>query len=214
VLPRLEPMFAESGAALPWPAVALLAVSHLFNDYGLVLALGSAGLFAMLLYTLRQTWAQVALDQHTLQAGYLLKIPQHYQAAQFCRNLSMLIDGGMPLNRALETAQDAVTNSFVRHRLGQVIGKVKHGRTLKSAIEEAGVFPRIVVEFVAVGEETGRPGPMLHEAAEILDRDVQVKLDRLSALLLPAVTIVLGLVVAGIMSGVVSGILAANDLAL
>ena len=214
VLPRLEPMFAESGAALPWPAVALLAVSHLFNDYGMLLAIGFAGLLATLLYAVRQPWAQVALDQHVLQARYLLKIPQHYQAAQFCRNLSMLIDGGMPLNRALETAQDAVSNSFVRHRLSQVIGKVKHGRTLKSAIEEAGVFPRIVIEFVAVGEETGRPGPMLHEAAEILDRDVQVKLDRLSALLLPAVTIVLGLVVAGIMSGVVSGILAANDLAM
>lgn len=214
VLPRLEPMFVQSGAALPWPAAMLLAVSHLFNDYVLVLALGLAGGLVTLLYAMRQPWAQMALDQHALSARYLLKIPQHYQAAQFCRNLSMLIDGGMPLNRALETAQETVSNSFVRNRLVQVIGKVKHGRTLRSAIEEAGVFPRIVVEFVAVGEETGRPGPMLHEAAEILDRDVQVKLDRLSALLLPAVTILLGLVVAGIMSGVVSGILAANDLAL
>ncbi|MEQ1867262.1 MAG: type II secretion system F family protein, partial [Micropepsaceae bacterium] len=62
--------------------------------------------------------------------------------------------------------------------------------------------------------ETGRLAPMLNEAADILDRDVQTNLDRLSALLLPAVTIVLGLVVAGIMSGVVSGILAANELAL
>jgi general secretion pathway protein F len=70
------------------------------------------------------------------------------------------------------------------------------------------------LEFVSVGEETGRLGSMLNEAADILDRDVQTKLDRLSALLLPAVTIVLGIIVAGIMSGVVSGILAANDLAL
>jgi general secretion pathway protein F len=76
------------------------------------------------------------------------------------------------------------------------------------------VFPRIAIEFVAVGEETGRISPMLQEAAEIFERDVETRLERLSSLLLPAVTILLGLIVAGIMSGVVSGIFAANDLAL
>jgi general secretion pathway protein F len=149
-----------------------------------------------------------------LTARVLLKIPQNYHAAQFCRNLGMLVEGGMPLNRALEATQEAVSNSFIRQRLSAVVDRVKHGRTLRSSLEEAGVFPRLAVEFVAVGEETGRLAPMLNEAAEVLDRDVQLKLDRLSALLMPAVTIVLGVIVAGIMSGVISGILAANDLAL
>jgi general secretion pathway protein F len=102
----------------------------------------------------------------------------------------------------------------MRDKLGAVIGRVKHGRSLKSAMEEAAVFPRIAIEFVAVGEETGRISPMLLEAAEIFERDVETRLERLSSLLLPAVTILLGVVVAGIMSGVVSGIFAANDLAL
>ena len=75
-------------------------------------------------------------------------------------------------------------------------------------------YARAVAEFAAVGEETGRLAAMLNEAADVLDRDVQTKLDRMSALLLPAVTIVLGLAVAAIMGGVVSGLLAANDMAL
>jgi general secretion pathway protein F len=126
----------------------------------------------------------------------------------------MLVDGGLPLNRALEAAQLTISNSYMRDKLGAVIGRVKHGRSLKSAMEEAAVFPRIAIEFVAVGEETGRISPMLLEAAEIFERDVETRLERLSSLLLPAVTILLGVVVAGIMSGVVSGIFAANDLAL
>ena len=214
VLPRLEPLFAQSGAALPWPAAVLLGISHFLSDFGIGLVIGIIGALAALLYVTRQPWTKLALDQRALKARFLLRIPQHYQAAQFCRNMAMLIDGGLPLNRALEVAQEAITNSYIRHRLVAVIARVKHGRTLKSALEEAAVFPRVTLEFVSVGEETGRLGSMLNEAADILDRDVQTKLDRLSALLLPTVTIVLGIIVAGIMSGVVSGILAANDLAL
>jgi len=214
VLPQLKPIFEQSGAALPWPAAILLATAQLFEDYGLVMALGLGVGLAGVLYALRQPSVQLALDRRAISSKFLFHIPQHYQAAQYCRNLSMLVEGGMPLNRALETAQDAVTNRWIRHCLTAVIDRVRHGRSLRGALEEAAVFPRITLEFVAVGEETGRLGPMLNEAADILDRDVQVKLDRMSALLLPLVTIVLGLVVAGIMTGVVSGILAANDLAL
>lgn len=214
VLPQLEPLFEESGAALPWPAATLLAVSHLFQQFGTSMAAMVVFMLIAALYLLRQPATRVTLDRHAITARYLLNIPLYYQSAQFCRNLAMLIDGGLPLNRALEVAQQTISNSHMRNKLGAVIGRVKHGRSLKSAMEEAAVFPRIAIEFVAVGEETGRISPMLQEAAEIFERDVETRLERLSALLLPAVTILLGIVVAGIMSGVVSGIFAANDLAL
>jgi general secretion pathway protein F len=135
-------------------------------------------------------------------------------AAQFGRNVAMLLSGGMPLNRALETAQAAVSNVHLKQRLSGAIELVRQGKSLKAALGASDTLPRVLVEFAGVGEETGKLGPMLDQAADILDREVQTKLDRLSALLLPAVTIVLGLVVAGIMSGVVSGILAANEIAL
>ena len=214
VLPQLEPLFEESGAALPWPSAMLLWVSHLFRDYGYSIAFMLIVALLGLLYMLRQPATRQAIDRHAISARYLLDIPLYYQTSQFCRNLAMLVEGGMPLNRALEASQQTISNSHMRERLGTVIGRVKHGRTLRSAMEEAAVFPRLAIEFVAVGEETGRIAPMLQEAAEIFERDVQTRMDRLSALLLPVVTIVLGLIVAGIMSGVVSGIFAANDLAL
>ena len=214
VVPRLEPLFAQSGEALPWPAAILLAVSWFFNSYGMVLAIVLALCLIALLYILRQPGTRVALDRWVLRTRLMLDIPRRFFGVQFARNLSMLLDGGMPLNRALETTQSAISNTHVRQRLAGAVELVRQGKTLKSALEVTDVLPRAIVEFAAVGEETGRLPAMMNEAADILDRDVQTKLDRLSALLLPAVTIVLGLVVAAIMSGVVSGILAANDLAL
>lgn len=214
VLPQLEPVLAGAGSAIPWPAAMLLAVSRFMNAFGFTLAVVLlAGLVASL-YLLRQPATQLALDRHAIKARYLLGIPLHYQTAQFFRNLAMLVDGGMPLNRALELAQQALSNRFMRQALDAVINDVRQGRTLRTALEQAGLFPRLAVEFVAVGEETGRLAPMLQEAADMFERDVQTRIDRLSALLLPMMTIFLGLVVAAIMTGVVSGIFAANDLAI
>jgi general secretion pathway protein F len=214
VLPRLEPLFAQSAGALPWPAAILLGVSHFFKTFGVWLALVLISALAGGLYASRRPDVQMRIDRWAATSRLTLDLPRRYQAAQFCRNLGMLIDGGMPLNRALEAAEGAMSNRYMRGRMAKLIEDVRQGRTLKAALESSGVFPRITVEFAAVGEETGKLGSMLNEAADVLDHDVQTQFDRLSALLLPAVTIVLGVVVAAIMSGVVSGILAANDFAL
>lgn len=214
VIPRLAPLFAQSADALPWPAAVLLAIAQFFNAYGTLTAIVAVVAFVALLYALQQSAAQVAFGRWSFKSRLLLDIPRRFHAAQFARNVSMLLGGGMPLNRALETAQAAVANVHLRQRLSGAIELVRQGKPMKVALAATDALPPAVIEFAAVGEETGRLGPMLNEAADILDRDVQTKLDRLSALLLPAVTIVLGLVVAAIMSGVVSGILAANELAL
>jgi general secretion pathway protein F len=214
VLPQLEPVLQGSGAAIPWPTAMLLGVSHFMNAFGGALALLLIAGLAAILVMLRQPAARFALDRHAVTARYLLAIPINVQTAQFCRNLAMLLEGGMPLNRALELSRQALSNSYVRHVLDAVIVQVKQGRTLRAALDQAAIFPRIAVELVAVGEETGRIAPMLQEAADMFERDVQTRVDRLSALLLPAMTILLGLVVAAIMTGVVSGIFAANDIAI
>lgn len=214
VVPRLAPLFEQSGAALPLPAAVLLAVAEFFNGYGtFVGVLLVLGLVA-LLYAARQPAVRVAFERWSFRSRLLFDIPRRIHAAQFARNTGMLITGGMALNRALETAQGAVANVHLRQRLSGTIELVRQGKSLKAALEASDALPRILIEFAGVGEETGRLAPMLDQAADILDREVQTNLDRLSALLLPAVTIVLGLVVAAIMSGVVSGIMAANELAL
>jgi general secretion pathway protein F len=213
VIPRLEPLFVQAGNELPWPAVILLAISHFFNSFGLLVTVLLIAALGAALYYLRQPHMLLALDRAAVTSRFVLQLPLRYEAAQFCRNLGMLLDGGLPLNRALEAAQAASSNRFVRERLNVVLDGVRQGASLKAAIGRMAVFPPLMIEFAAVGEETGRLPAMLNEVANIFDGEVQTRLDRLSALLLPTVTIALGLIVAVIMTGVVSGILAANDLA-
>jgi general secretion pathway protein F len=214
VVPQLEPVLAGQGATTPWPAALLLATSRFLEAFGLALMLVLVAVLGAGLSLLRQPRVQLACDRHAVKARYLLGIPLYHQTSLFCRNLGMLVEGGIALNRALELAQKTLSNRYLQARLDTVIDSVKEGRSLHMALGEADVFPRVAIELVGVGEETGRLAAMLAEAAEMLARDVQLRVERLSALLLPGVTIVLGLVVAAIMTGVVSGIFAANDMVL
>jgi type II secretory pathway component PulF len=90
---------------------------------------------------------------------------------------------------------------------------VAGGQRLRDAFAKARVLPVIVTEFAAVGEETGHLAEMMGEVATMLDHDVETRLDRLTSLVVPLATLIMGALVAGIMAGVVSGILAVNDLA-
>jgi general secretion pathway protein F len=91
--------------------------------------------------------------------------------------------------------------------------EVAEGGRLRDAFAGSRALPVIVTEFAAVGEETGHLGAMMGEVATMLDHDVETRLDRLTALVVPLATLLMGGLVAGIMAGVVSGILAVNDLA-
>ena len=119
----------------------------------------------------------------------------------------------MSLERALVSASEGSANSWFRSRMNIVQSAVSEGKRLRTAFAESQALPAIVTEFAAVGEETGHLGAMMGEVAVMLDHDVETRLDRLTSLVVPLATLLMGGLVAGIMAGVVSGILAVNDLA-
>jgi general secretion pathway protein F len=213
VLPRLVPMFQDAGAALPQATAILLDVDLFLDSYGwlllLTLALG-AGLFA---YALRRPTTRLVFDRLMLTARLTFGIPARYEAARFCRNLQTLLEGGLSLESALALARGGSSNLWLDRVLGEVQRRVAEGEPLRVALADATVLPRLVVEFAAVGEETGRIAPMMGEVAKILDDEVETRLGRLSVSVVPAATLLLGALVAGIMAGVVSGILAVNEVA-
>src|SRR6185503_12508968 len=131
----------------------LLAVSHLLNGYGLVIVALLVALLAGAVWLLRQAEVRIRLDRWQLKARALMELPLRYQTAQFCRNLGMLLDGGLALNRALEAAQGAITNRYMRQSLGAVTDAVRQGASLKAAMARLDLFPPLALEFAAVGEE-------------------------------------------------------------
>jgi len=213
VLPRLTPMFSDAGASLPFATAMLLATGRVFDAYGLLLFFLAAVTLAAFAVAMRTPGPRLAIDRFFLGTPLALHLPERYEAARFCRNLQTLLDGGLSLERALAAARDGSANSWFRSRMDRVQTEVAEGGRLRDAFARSRALPAIVTEFAAVGEETGHLGAMMGEVATMLDHDVETRLDRLTALVVPLATLLMGGLVAGIMAGVVSGILAVNDLA-
>jgi general secretion pathway protein F len=206
-------MFEDAGAALPEATAILLAVDIFLTSYGWLLLLFAAGLAALFIYSMREPRTRLVLDRFFLNSRLTLGLPSSYEAARFCRSLQTLLEGGLSLESALALARGGSSNSWFNRNLADAQAAVAEGQHLRTALAKSAVLPPLVVEFAAVGEETGRVGPMMGEVAAILDLDVETRLDRLSALVVPVATLILGALVSGIMAGVVSGILAVNDVA-
>ncbi|MGA7676542.1 MAG: type II secretion system F family protein [Rhizomicrobium sp.] len=213
VLPRLTPIFSQAGVTMPLPTRILLGVGSFFDTYGwalLVIAMGSVVAF---LYAWRQPNVRLIIDRVFVTSRLMLDLPRQFEAAIFCRNPQTVLDGGLPLERALGAARDGIANRWFRAQITNVQKAVSDGQRISHALTKATVLPPLVAEFAAVGEETGRLSAMMQEAADILDQGVQTRLDRLTTLVVPVTTLIMGALVAGLMSGIVSGVLAVNDLA-
>lgn len=212
VLPRLAPAFQSSGRAMPWPTQLLLAIGQFAQDWrdlgaGLVI-LVLAGLLALSRWPPGRAW----LDTVVIGRRFAFGLPRRIAAAELALNLGMLVEAGLPLDRALDHVRGTIGNGEVRRRLGTVLEAVRRGGRLAPELGRIALVPAVVVELAAVGEETGRLGTLLLEAAKILDDEITQRIERLSSLLPPLVTLLLGAAIAALMAGVVSGLLAINDL--
>jgi general secretion pathway protein F len=213
VLPRLTPMFAEAGVALPWPTQLLLDLGWFVQWFGLPLLLLAVAAAVGFVTALRRPDLRLVIDRAIFRSRLTLEIPARVEAVRFCRNLETLLEGGLSLERALGAARDGGSNSWFRERIGIAQIAVADGERLRRAFDKSAVLPPLVLELAGVGEETGRLAAMMGEASAILDDEVTTRLDRLTALVLPVATLTMGGIVGAIMAGIVSGILAVNDLA-
>jgi general secretion pathway protein F len=113
----------------------------------------------------------------------------------------------------LRIARGTVSNQCLCNALQDVAGAVRAGEPLSLALARTQLFPPVAVQLSRVGEETGRLDELLQSAATVLEEDSQLRLERLLTLIVPLTTIVMGLIVAGLVSSVLIGLLSINDLA-
>ncbi len=192
VIPEFEPLFASNGAVPPASAAMLLGISHLFSDYGLVLA--------------------VVFGAALAACGYALK--QEAMRARFCHTLAALHASRVPLGEALAIATAGLGNSHLRAQLEKAAMLVREGAPLWAALEKFNLFPSLLRQLVRLGEETGQLDKLLAKTADIYDRDVQRSLTRMVTLAAPVITVFMGTVIAGIIMTVLSAILSINELPL
>jgi general secretion pathway protein F len=214
VLPQFAPIFAQAGAQLPTATRILIGTGDIVRGHGgwIVIVLLCIGLVAYKGW--RQPDIRLAVETvlHRLPiAGLLIR---RVQAARFTRTLGTLLRNGVGLVAALGIARDVLGNLTAVRIVDCAIAKVKAGERLAGALAEHAFFPAQTIHLLQIGEETGKLADMALRAADIHDEQVHHSVQRLVSLLVPIVTIVMGLIVAGIVSSLLVAMLSLNDLAL
>jgi general secretion pathway protein F len=126
--------------------------------------------------------------------------------------LGTLLKSGVPLLQALEVVQDVLENQMVSRALREVRVGVREGQGIAGPLGRSGVFPTLALQMVSVGEETGRLDEMLMRVAEYYERDTYNQIKRLTALLEPVLTLVMGLLVGFVVISMLSAVFSINDL--
>lgn len=213
VLPRFQALFAESDAPLPWATRAVLAVGAFVSAYWwLLLLIGMAVLGASVAW-IRSAAGRERLDAWLLSTRVTFGLPAAIDTARLLRTLSALLSNGVHIGNALRIARETLSNTRLRRGLDEASRRIKAGESTSMALEAAAVFPAHAVQLARVGEETGRLEELLLEAAVILEAESAVRLERLLTFLVPALTIGMGGIIAGLIGAVLIGLLSVNELA-
>ncbi|PYX23588.1 MAG: type II secretion system F family protein [Acidobacteria bacterium] len=199
VVPEFAKLFENLGAKLPTITVFMLAVGTAAQKYVLFFAAGLAA-FIFLLWRWKNTDQGAETIDRVLMAFPLLgDIRMKYQVASLSRMLSTLLQGGIPLVPAMETAGASMTSRSILNGVSAAASRVREGQGLAKSLEEQRIFPDLAVEMMEVGESTGALPAMLNSVAEFYEEDVQTALGAAMALIEPILLIFMAIFVGGVL---------------
>ncbi|MGE5517931.1 MAG: type II secretion system F family protein [Bacteroidota bacterium] len=214
VVPQFESLVADMGGKLPAATAVVMAASRTVRDWGMPALAGLAVLAVLAARILNRPAVRAAADAKVLRLPLLGKVVTSAETARFARILGILVESGVQLPAAIAIAARALGNSHMAKAVAQVGEGVKEGGGLSAPLAAAGIFPPIALSFLRTGEETAQLGLMLARLADVLDREVRTATQRMVTMMTPAITVLLGLTVAGIIAALFSAILGLNDLAI
>ena len=196
VIPNFADLYRTMSEDLPPLTQALITFTDASRQYVVILTLLPAGA-ALGLWSWSKTHSGAqALDRFKMKLPLAGSVWTKHQVAQFARILGTLLSGGIPLVQALDTANQSVTSSLLRHSLETATRRVREGQPLWEGLSQTGFFPKMAIEMVQVGESSGALPQMLASVAEFYEEDVSTHLAAMLTLIEPAILIFMGLVVA------------------
>ncbi len=212
VIPQFAPMFEEFGGELPTLTRVVMAVGDALQMYwwlmiGAVLVVVVWFRSQMARPVPRRRW-----DARFLRMRGVGDIIGKMETARLARTTGTLLVNGVPLLSALSIAKNVMSNTVLADDVAEAAKQVKTGTAMAKALSTNGNFPRLALQMVNVGEETGKLDEMLLKVADTYDREVRVTIDRLMAMLVPALTLGLAVVIGVIVMSVLMAILSINEL--
>jgi len=199
VVPEFAKLFDNLGAKLPAITVFMLAVGTAAQKYVVFFVLGLAAIIFILWRWKNTDSGAEAIDKVLMGFPLLGDIRLKYQVASLSRMLSTLLQGGIPLVPAMETAGASMTSRSILNGVSAAASRVREGQGLAKSLEEQHIFPDLAVEMMEVGESTGALPAMLNSVAEFYEEDVQTALGAAMALIEPILLIFMAIFVGGVL---------------
>ncbi len=213
VLPDIVRVFSARSADLPFPTRALIWLSGAVRGYGLIVA--GAVLLAGLAFGrwVAKPANRLAVDRAVANGRLTRRLSRQMNAAQIAGTLATLLKSGVPLIDALNATTDVTPNHHIRATMVALTDKVRQGRSLRTAMDEAGVFPPMMLAMVASGETTGNIDAALDHVAQDQQRSLDAWVKAVVALVEPVILLVMGGLVMGMVLAILLPIISMNALA-
>ena len=213
VLPQFVPMFEQSGAQLPPSTQFLIDAGAAVSSYGLHGLMLMAATVLVVRAILRRQAPRLLADRVKLRLPAIGALLREVLAARFTRVLGTLLINGVPLIVALGVVRDALGNEAAVSALDQAATSARGGGGLSGPLSAARIFPPRTIHLLRLGEENAQLGAMALRAADIHEERTRLATQRMVALLVPAITILMGAAVGGIVASLMTAMLSLNDLA-
>jgi type IV pilus assembly protein PilC len=199
VVPAFKELFSQFGADLPGPTLFVMAVSDFFVAWWWAIFGGIGGGIYLFMYAWKRSIKmQAVMDQLLLKLPVFGDVIRKATMARWTRTLSTMFAAGVPLVEALDSVAGAAGNYVYYHATKKIQSEVSTGSSLTSAMQNSEVFPSMVLQMVAIGEESGSLDAMLSKVADFFEQEVDDAVEALSSLMEPMIMVVLGTLIGGL----------------
>jgi type IV pilus assembly protein PilC len=199
VIPRFAELYADLNTPLPVTTRLLIAVSSTIRAHLALVVPALLGVIVVLKIWTGSRRGMHWLDELKLKAPVIGNLWTMFSMAQLARTLATLLQGGIPLVPALESAREASGNRVIAESISSAITQVREGRPVSESLERSGHFPELALEMIRVGEQTGSLPDMLNHVADFYDEDVNIRSTALLSWVEPVILLVVAVFIATVL---------------
>jgi type IV pilus assembly protein PilC len=198
VIPAFKELFKSFGADLPTPTLVIMAISDWFVTWWwAIFSIIGGGLYTFFYFWKRNKKMQRVMDIMMLKLPIFGDLIRKATIARWTRTLATMFAAGVPLVESLDSVAGASGNAVYYEATKNIQREIATGNSMTAAMTNSGVFPNMVLQMVAIGEESGSIDSMLNKVADFFEAEVDDAVDALSSLMEPVIMVVLGVLIGG-----------------
>ena len=195
VIPKMQVIFESAELKLPWYTQVVIGASGIMVNYWMVLIAGAAGIYFFFRSWKNSPSGSIQYDKMVLKLPVVGKLARMIAVSRFTRTLSTLLVGGVPMLQAMDIVKNVVGNSVLANAIEDARNNISEGESVAVPLKRSNQFPPIVTHMITIGEKTGELEHMLTQVSDSFDFQVKTQIGGLTALLEPAMIIMMGLVI-------------------